>query len=313
MEKEEAIRRLAFIKYLYNLGVDQSKRSEPYSWASLLTFHDTVELFLVLAAEFLDVPMRLRALRFNEYWEIINPVLEKKKKKELTQRISMEKLNDSRVAFKHHGTPPSTDTVSNARVNVANFLEENTFLIFDIQISEVSLIDLVECKGAKVNLNEAVQLLSMGEKENAVDRVALAFHRLIDDYIDRKKDAFGRSPFRFGNFFGFSTTNDLLSEVESAFDEVEDALDDLGESVSMLALGLDYRKYVRFRLLTARNVLRKSDGKYEIQRRDRGLAEELADEDVKYCVDFVVECALVFKEFDFELKPRKPRPLKDIL
>lgn len=39
-------RRLAFIRYLFNRAVEQSKKSEPLSSVSLLMFHDAIELFL---------------------------------------------------------------------------------------------------------------------------------------------------------------------------------------------------------------------------------------------------------------------------
>jgi hypothetical protein len=38
---------------LYQQGIEQARRPEPLSLASLLTFHDSVELFLVLAADHL--------------------------------------------------------------------------------------------------------------------------------------------------------------------------------------------------------------------------------------------------------------------
>jgi len=55
LDKSTIIKRLAFIKYLYKLAVDQSRRPEPLCSASILTFHDAVELFLQLASEHLDV------------------------------------------------------------------------------------------------------------------------------------------------------------------------------------------------------------------------------------------------------------------
>lgn len=278
----------------------------------IIEFHDTVELFLILTAEYLDIPVSsLRDIGFMKYWNLINPILQKKGKDGLTQRISMEKLNEARVAFKHHGTAPSADTIDTVKVNVGNFLEENTALVFEIQFSEISLVDMIEFKKAKSNLNEARQFLVNGKKEEAVDRIALAFHQLIDDYIDRKRDWYGRSIFDFGSFIGFSSTEELLSDVETAFDEVEDALDKLEEPTRIIALGLDYRKYVRFNILTARNILRTDEG-YEIKRIDRRLEGELTNEDIQFCIDFVIECAIILKEFDFELRPKKQRSLEDV-
>jgi hypothetical protein len=313
MEKKEAIRRLVFIRYLYNMGAEQTQKPDPYSWVSLLTFHNTVELFLVLVAEYLDIPVSsLRDIRFMRYWDLIDPILKEREKEGLTQKISMEKLNEARVAFKHHGTPPSADTISTAKINVGNFLEENAALVFEIKFSEISLIDLIESKKVKNNMKDARRFLNDGKDEEAVDLIAVAFRHLIDDYIDRKRDWYGRSVFDFGNFTGFSSSEELLSDVELAFDDVEDALDKLEEPMKMIALGLNYRKYARFKLLTAREIIRTEEG-YETRRLGRKQEGELTKENVEFCMDFVIECAIILKEFDFELKPKKQRTLGDLI
>jgi len=45
------LKRLSFIKYLYQLAIDQSNQPSPQNSASILTFHDAIELFLQLSAE----------------------------------------------------------------------------------------------------------------------------------------------------------------------------------------------------------------------------------------------------------------------
>jgi len=51
LDKEIIIRRLAIIKYLYNIGVQQSMQVETVAGFSILTFHDCAEMFLLLVAE----------------------------------------------------------------------------------------------------------------------------------------------------------------------------------------------------------------------------------------------------------------------
>jgi hypothetical protein len=50
----ESMRRLAFIRALYQQGVEQSGQLEPWTAASVLSFHDAVELFMILSAEHLN-------------------------------------------------------------------------------------------------------------------------------------------------------------------------------------------------------------------------------------------------------------------
>ncbi len=55
---QTALRRLSYIRYMYQLGADQSRQPEPYSAVTILMLHDAVELFLQLAAEQLNVPTK---------------------------------------------------------------------------------------------------------------------------------------------------------------------------------------------------------------------------------------------------------------
>jgi hypothetical protein len=62
---------LAFIRMLYQQGIEQARRPEPLSFASLLSFHDSVELFLVLAADHLGASLPRRDPNFLDYWQIL--------------------------------------------------------------------------------------------------------------------------------------------------------------------------------------------------------------------------------------------------
>lgn len=47
------VRRLAFIRFFYGQGLEQAGRPQPMAATALLSFHDAVEMFLLLAAEHL--------------------------------------------------------------------------------------------------------------------------------------------------------------------------------------------------------------------------------------------------------------------
>jgi len=218
-------------------------------------------------------------LRFGEYWGNINPILKSKVKNELSQRIQIEKLNEVRVALKHHGTPPSKSAMEEARIYVPIFLEENTRTVFDMDFLKISLIDIVECKNTKKSLNDAKQLLSTDRKEDAIDKIAIAFDELIRDYEDRKRDTWGRSPFFFGQDLTFAsdtfTDRTIIESIAS-----------LQKAVKIISLGIDYRKYSQFQLITSRALFPKQGGEYSIQRLDRNI-EDPTKEDIEFCVDFI--------------------------
>ena len=313
MRIDDALKRLAFVKYLYNVGVEQSKKAEPFCWASVLTFHDAVELFLELASEYIDIHKRIKNIKFMEYWGLINPVLKGKGKDELAHKIPIDRLNGARVALKHHGTPPSKSAIEDFRTSVTEFFERNTLIVFDTRFSEISLIALVQNEASQGRLIQAQQLISEGKIDDALARVAVSFAQLIDDYEDRKKDEFGRSPFFLGRVYSPDVDAEALEDVETSLVEIVDSIDNLQDAVKILCLGLDFRRYARFKLLTPGVIRRKSgEGKkrYLVHRSRRGSKGKPSSEDALFCIDFVIESAIVLQEFDFEVE-RMPMKVFD--
>ncbi len=106
MLNEITMERLAFLKYLYGVGIEQSQQPEPLAAASILTFHDSVELFLELSCEYLNAgPENRKKSDFMDYFGHVKSVVGN----DLQQREAMRRLNDARVSLKHHGSLPSID------------------------------------------------------------------------------------------------------------------------------------------------------------------------------------------------------------
>jgi hypothetical protein len=86
---KDLTRRLAFVRYLYGLGVDQSHKPEPFAAVAVLTFHDACEMFLQIAAEHNGVTFpKQRSPDFLEYWLLF----EQQGKLQLTSKASMGRL-----------------------------------------------------------------------------------------------------------------------------------------------------------------------------------------------------------------------------
>lgn len=293
--EESDIQRLAFIKYLFNLAINQSRQPAPLSSASILTFHDSVELFLQLSSEFLDVGRS--GIGFLEYWDVITPRITDG---ELTQKESMRRLNSARVALKHHGTRPSKFDIETFRGNVSSFFLENTSKIFDLDFESISMVDLVHCAEARGSLMEASTLKEEGNLEEAVNIVAIAFSQLIDDYENRKRSTFGRSPFFFGESLTFAKSFSLRLKGDFAhsYDKVVKSVEAMQEAMKILSLGIEYRRYVKFREL-APSVYTTVDGTRHIGGIRR--AHPLTAEEYQYCFDFVIESSLTLSDFDFDI------------
>ena len=301
---QTTIRRLAFIKYLYQTSVSQSHAPSPLNCASLLTMHDAVELFLQLASEQLNVGTGQPG--FMEYWEILNKKLSPD---ELGQKESMRRLNKSRVALKHHGTFPSELDIESFRASTTSFFEENTPLVFDVNLGSISLIEFVNPESARERLKNAEDLISRDDTLDALDEIAVAFEEMIADYEGRKRDKYFGSPFFFGRDLTFhgsfsmglshSSVGSTERKLGDFVDLVKESLEAMQGAIKILALGIDYRKYSRFKKLTP-HLARVMSGKWVI---DRRFDEESkpSPEDARFCLGFVVESSLALSEFDYSL------------
>ena len=137
MPTQAVVRRLALIRFLYNSAIQQSLQPEPLGLVSILLFHDSIELFLQLATEQLNVSKPNQT--FMGYWK----VLEAKIGKKLEETESMTRLNKARVDFKHYGILPSRLDIEGFRASANNFFEANTPMIFDVEFHGVSLAELI--------------------------------------------------------------------------------------------------------------------------------------------------------------------------
>lgn len=297
MLPEATMERLAFIRYFYNIAVEQSQQPEPVSSVSVLTFHDGIELFLQLACEHLDVG--IKEPKFMEYWELLSPKL---KECELAEKASMRRLNSSRVELKHHGTFPSKLSIEAFRASATNFFELNTPLVFGIEFGSISMVNLVQCVEARSSLKEAETLIQEGRTEDALDKIAIAFAEVVDDYENRRRDRFGDSPFFFGESLTFESSF-FLGIKDQRFsrfvDKVKDSIEAIQSAMRILSLGLDYRRYAKFRLLTP-YVLKIPDGPYHLSRREREKPASI--DECRFCFDFVVESAIRLQQSEFEAR-----------
>jgi hypothetical protein len=264
--------------------------------------HDAVELFLQLASEHLNVGSSKPD--FMDYWEI----LAKKLGGDLQQTESMRRLNKSRVALKHHGTFPSSLDVEAFRGSTISFFEENTPTVFGVRITAVSLIEYVTPDASRARLKEAEKKAACGQILEALKDVAISFHEMIGDYESRKRDRFYRSPFYFGRDFGFTSSFFMGLSSSSAttegrlgdfVDRVKESMEAMQEAIKILALGLDYRKYARFRQFAP--TIYQTSGGYAFGGRLAGN-DAPAPEDVRFCIDFVIEAALALAEFDYTMR-----------
>lgn len=270
----EIIRRLSIIKYLYQLGVEQSYKTKPLDSISILMFHDSIELFLELSAEFLSASIR-KNTRFLEYFDKINQQLNGE---QLTQKQSMNRLNRARVSLKHHGMLPHPSDIEGYRIVSKTFFEENISIVFGINFNDISLIDLVKNDKVKQFLYSSQNYYREGEFKNAIENIAIAFKIMIDDYeMDKKR--FGVNSFFFKRLWK------------------KNHLEKIQRILKVLVLDIDSRKYIKFNLLTPYVLANKKVSWYG-ERNRRPIKKEYVD----FCFNFVIETALTLQELDTDIQ-----------
>jgi hypothetical protein len=271
-------RRLAFIRYLHRVGLEQSQQPEPLQSASILTFHDAVELFLHLVFEDRGGGGALPG--FNEYWDRIataaKPVV-------LGSKVSMGKLNRARVSLKHFGQFPSPGDVEEFRGSVTSFLQDNTRVAFDADFDTFSMVDLVVSNAVREPLQAAEQAIAANDLSNAAIKIATAFRVLLDEN-DVARDLVPEQPHRPPPRYG----TPLEEQSRATHDQwTGDAVRSLTSAVRVLTLGLDFRRYRRFQRLMPR-VGGGIGGEYYVIGGVHPPSAELCQE----CLAFVVDCAL---------------------
>jgi hypothetical protein len=103
----------------------------------------------------------------------------------------------------------------------------------------------------------------------------------------RDRAAMGRSP-------SGGDLRQFAGDVDDQFREVWEQLEATQEAMRIVLLGFDYRKWARFRA-SAPDILHMMDGRREVLEGPEGVPASEAE----FCIQFVIETALRFQEFDF--------------
>jgi len=292
--------RLAFIKYLFSMGVYQSCQPEAVRGISILSFHDSVELFLQLSLEKLNITKKSQS--FMGYWGIINEAL---KDKTLSQEESMRRLNQARVGLKHSGIIPSKLDIEAFRATTLAFFDENCQNIFQMQFDDVSLIDIIKFERTKELLRQAESNFNKGLIYDSLQNIILSFRYLIKDYEESKIDRTHRSPFFFGDSVtSFDSFHLAFSSEHKKFkdfvEKVSKSIGAIQTAIKLLSFGIDYKKYVRFNSTVSSVQVSISESGRVVSYKHGEV--KLSKEGLDFCINFIVESALKLQEFDFELE-----------
>lgn len=215
IDKDLLLKRLSIIKLLYKIGLEQSKQSESISFFSILSFHDSIEMFLKLRAEHKEI--KSEKFSFMDYWDSIP---------ELTMKESMKNLNARRVNLKHKGLIPAKIEVETSRVDTGAFFEQNTKSTFDIDFSEISLLELIKFPETKKLLILSQEFLDQEEFEKSVEKVTKGFNELLIEFKENKKKKGHKTDFDFIETISFNKYNSNNEPNKGTDKRVEEVVDE---------------------------------------------------------------------------------------
>jgi hypothetical protein len=189
--------RLAFIRILWQQANEQSRQPGPLASVSVLTFHDAIELFVVLAAEHMGAgPVKPQG-GVLKYWEhLLKPTKSRRGGIKLSGQIAIARLNGRRNDLKHAGGIPSSEQVGDARTSAASFFEENTPTVFGIDFTAIDMADVVPQEDTRAKLKAAAAAEAAGDRKKAMALLAEGFDVLFYETV--RPGIFSDGPYGFG-------------------------------------------------------------------------------------------------------------------
>ncbi len=290
MNTEIIQKKLAIVKLLYNQGVQQSRYTGHSSSFSILSFHDSVEMFLKYLCQLKDV--NCSNLNFMEYWV---------KFPGLTLKEAMRSLNQQRVNLKHKGILVSELEIDFCLVNTTEFFKQNTKPFFGVDWTEISLASLIKFEETKKYMQKATLAFNNSNREACIENTALAFNSLVHEFESNKINVYGLSPFTFGTRSKLADPSKLNLESTRTVEylnQVNRSIKELQETMKIVAMGINFSEYSKFRLLTP--IITRI--------RDQHLVAELMNEknwsldNCKFCIEFVINSALNLQNSNYDVE-----------
>nr|WTB11960.1 hypothetical protein OG546_49155 [Streptomyces antimycoticus]WTB12174.1 hypothetical protein OG546_50375 [Streptomyces antimycoticus] len=281
----------------------------------MLTFHDAVELFLIVTAEHLGAVVKDRDPFIKRFFEGLHPT-NFPGGVELQGQYGIKRLNDLRNGFKHTAGFPGPNAISDVKADTAHFFLENTPRVFGFAFDDIDLSQVVQHDQTRAHLKTATQLDSQGNRLEAMGTLAVAFEQLMTDQVNDTEAPRGLSAYSFGKRIprhvlrGEQVTATLYQPDHASrrgaptraaetlareYTVVRDATRALQEGMRLMALGVDFHQYQRFTQLTpAVGYYANADAPHFSA--EPGYAPN--QEEFNFCRQFVITVALRLTEIN---------------
>lgn len=290
MLPDTIIKRLLLSRYLHMLAVNHaSYKKEVAAYACINLLQDSLEIFLLASADYLNVSIAPKT-EFAQYLDKINERLDEDP---LPFRQRLIEINKVRTLSKHAGVRPNP-TELNAYVSDAKqFLEQACTKIFALNFWSLSLIDLLDDGGSTRLLRDAEQAFEderFGEcLVECRKAFFIEFERGYDvrpfsgEEINSLAGLFSSAPY-------YAKNKDYIKEnVHDPFDYV--VLDHAKMNAELVKMGIDNGAFWNIWRLTP-NVYRDQNGDWLVKHEPEKLKEEGIANRAAYVFENVVDILL---------------------
>ncbi len=215
---------------------------------------------------------------------------------------SVEKINNRRNNLKHQFQIPAQVEVDECKSIATLFFENNTKSIFGHDFNDISIIDLIEYEEVKNLLKNAVVFKTKGEIENCMSEISKAFFELgqvdIDFIRDKQQfsyiDIYSIPHLQIPDLQGKKELQTLKLYMDSVINAYNKNFHKINESLKIFALGIDYRKYLKFKSFIPTTSIKDKQGVYTVTKA-RNI--EITHDDLNFAIDFVLDCSLQIQNF----------------
>jgi hypothetical protein len=260
--------------------------------------HDAMELFLDLACEHLGVTEKVK--EFKDYWALVNVKLEANGKAKLSQQAPAMRLNKGRVSLKHYGGHPAKMDLEAYRNTAREFFTDNCPLVFDVSLGSISMVEFVEPESARQKVEAAIQYHREGKLDEAAGELVIGFEIMRYHYVESGAGDHADPALLFGPSLAFAEMRlrglGVLGgrDAGHALTDTVRCVEKLKSAMQMLGLGIDLRRYTRFRSLMP-VCMKMLGGNYVLQEIKK---IERDSQSIQYCIDFVIEAAIQMADLD---------------
>ncbi|UCJ16025.1 hypothetical protein K5Q02_19745 [Pseudomonas sp. MM211] len=254
---------LLLAKRLFLIGSGYAEKDDPVSAGiSISLFQDSIEIFIWSLLKSLDAEAKEQTA-FTSFFDLVKNAKGNTKGLSLPFKAKILELNKSRINFKHYGNLPDISEAKKFKAYTEEFLTISFYEFYSIELTSLSLADLIPYSNIRAKIKNAESLLESNELEQATAEISMAKAMLfekISNYLPKPDRR-------------ISDGDKLLRKISgekfiSLFKPLTEYLDKSNEISIISLLGIQISDYFTLqRYLPA--ALKMSDGQYSLQYHDR--------------------------------------------